>query len=116
MRTFTGTYSNGNYTFSSDSEAIKAQLISILNTPLGSRFYYPSYGSTLNTYNFSVLNYFTINIIGQEVKRVIDLIDGVTLSAINYTIVGNTLQFNIELVRMSQNIKIRLSVTDGVAS
>ena len=116
MRTFTGKYENGNYILSGDSEALKAQLISILNTPLGSRFYYPSYGSTLNTYKFNVLNYFTINIIGQEIRRVVGLIDGVTLSSIAYSIRNNTIKFDIELVRVSQKVKISLSVTDGVAS
>ena len=61
MKTFTGQYSNGNFVYSNDTEAIRAQLISILNTPLGSRFYYPSYGSRLNDYRFDVINYFTIN-------------------------------------------------------
>ena len=67
MKTFTGQYSNGNFVYSNDTEAIRAQLISILNTPLGSRFYYPSYGSRLNDYRFDVINYFTINMIAQAI-------------------------------------------------
>ena len=69
MKTFTGQYSNGNFVYSNDTEAIRAQLISILNTQLGSRFYYPSYGSRLNDYRFDVINYFTINMIAQEIKN-----------------------------------------------
>ena len=55
MKTFTGQYSNGNFVYSNDTEAIRAQLISILNTPLGSRFYYPSDGSRLKDHRFDVI-------------------------------------------------------------
>lgn len=115
MRTFTGNYSNRNFQYSGDNEALRAQLISILNTPKGSRFYYPSYGSHLNEYKFSVLNHFSINMIGQEIKTAITLIDGVKLSAISYSIVDNTLYFTIDLNKMSNTIRLRLSVVDGVA-
>lgn len=115
MKTFTGQYSNGNFVYSNDTEAIRAQLISILNTPLGSRFYYPSYGSRLNDYRFDVINYFTINMIAQEIKNAILLLDGVTLSNIEYHVYNDRLYFDIELTRLSEKISLNLSVTDGVA-
>lgn len=116
MKTFAGKYVGKNFVYSDDNEAIRMQLISILNTPVGSRYYYPSYGSHLNEYRFSVLNYFTINMIGQEIKNAIALLNGITLSSIGYYIKDNKLYFNIELNRLSNNIKISLSVVDGVAS
>ena len=116
MKTFAGKYSGRNFVYSSDTEAIRMQLVSILNTPMGRRFYYPSYGSHLNEYRFSVLNYFTINMIGQEVKNAVALIDGVTLSNIGYYIVGNVINFVIELNRLSEKVKVNIAVTDGVAS
>jgi hypothetical protein len=115
MQTFTGKFSNGNFVYSSDAEAIKAQLISILNTPAGSRFYYPSYGSHLNEYKFSILNYFTINMIGQEVKDAIALMSNVNLINISYYVYNNTLYFSIDLNRLSEKISINISVSDGVA-
>lgn len=115
MRTFTGNYSNRSFQYSGDNEALRAQLISILNTPKGSRFYYPSYGSHLNEYRFSILNHFSINMIGQEIKTAITLIDGVTLSAISYSVAGNTLYFTIDLNKMSNTIRLNLSIVDGVA-
>ena len=84
MKTFTGQYSNGNFVYSNDTEAIRAQLISILNTPLGSRFYYPSYGSRLNDYRFDVINYFTINMIAQEIKNAIFLVNAVKQGKLEY--------------------------------
>lgn len=116
MKTFSGKFLGRNFVYSSDNEAIRMQLISILNTPLGSRFYYPSYGSTLNNFRFSVLNYFTINMIGQEIKRAVSLIDGVSLASIGYSVKENTIYFDIALNRMSEIVKLKLSVTDGVAS
>ena len=50
MRTFFGKYSDGSFVYSEQNDALKAQLISILNTPVGSRFYAPTYGSHLNEY------------------------------------------------------------------
>lgn len=116
MKTFIGSYKNNNFIYSSDNEVIKAQLISILNTPIGSRFYYPSYGSRLNEYRFSILNYFTINIIAQEVKNAIELLSGVSLTSLTYDIYKNKINFNIELERMSDTVRINLTVIDGVAS
>lgn len=116
MQTFTGQYNGRNFILSGDTEAIRAQLISILNTPKGSRFYYPEYGSNLNRYRFSVLNQFNIEAIGDTIKDAVDLIEGVTLTAISYTILNNNLYFNIELNRLTEKISIRISVVDGVAS
>lgn len=116
MISFTGEYKDNNFVYSNDTNSLRMQLISILNTPKGSRWYYPTYGSYLNEYKFSVLNFFTINIIGNEIKDAIDLIDGVTLSSINYTIDHNKLIFDIDLIRSSDKITIKLSVVDGVAS
>lgn len=116
MLTFAGKYSNGNYIYSGDNDSLKMQLISILNTPLGSRFYYPSYGSRLNEFRFSIYNYFSVNMIAQEVKNAVELLDGVSLSGISYYIEDNILYFDIELSRMSETIKLNISVTDGVAS
>lgn len=116
MQTFSGKYYGRNFVYSSDTEAIRMQLVSILNTPMGSRFYYPSYGSHLNEYRFSILNYFTINMIGQEIKNAVALIDGVTLSNIGYYIKSNTIYFIIELNKMSEKVKVNISVKDGVAS
>ena len=116
MKTFFGKYENGSFVYSNDTETLRAQLISILNTPAGSRFYAPTYGSHLREYRFSVLNYYTINMIGQEIKEAIHLMDGVTLSKIQYTLNGNKLVFAIELTRLSERIAINLTVADGVAS
>ena len=116
MRTFTGNYSNKSFQYSGDNEALRAQLISILNTPIGTRFYYPSYGSHLNEYRFNVLNHYSINMIAQEIKNAIALIDGITLSAISYSISGNNLYFTIDLNKTSNIIRFTISVVDGVAS
>lgn len=116
MESFTGAYERNNFVLSSDEKVLKAELISILNTPVGSRYYYPSYGSNLSSFKFSVLNYFTINIIGQEVKSAVDLLDGVTLSGISYYISNNKLYFTLDLNKNSNNYKVTLSVSDGVAS
>ncbi len=116
MRTFTGKYINENFAYSDDNEAIRAQLISILNTPIGSRFYYPSYGSRLNEFKFSIINYFTINMIGQEIKNAVALMGGISLNKISYDVYDNKLVFNVELKRLSEKISINLSVVDGVAS
>lgn len=115
MKTFVGEYKNGNFSYSGDIDSIRMQLISILNTPLGSRFYFPSYGSKISDYRFNVINYFTINMIGQEIKRVVDLIDGVSLTDIQYNVQDNTIIFDMSLSRLSDIIKIRVSVSDGVA-
>jgi hypothetical protein len=53
--------------------------------------------------------------IGQEIKTAITLIDGVTLSAISYSVAGNTLYFTVDLNKMSNTIRLTLSVVDGVA-
>ena len=116
MTTFNGKYSGRNFIYSDENEALRMQLVSILNTPMGSRFYYPSYGSHLNEYRFSVLNYFTINMIGQEIKNAISLLSGITLSSMSYYITDNVIHFNIELNKMSNKVSINLSVVDGVAS
>lgn len=115
MKTFIGDFKDKNYIYSSDTEALRAQLISIINTPCGSRWYYPTYGTRLNEYRFSVMNYFTINMIGQEIKNAIALMNGVKLSKISYYLENNQLHFNIDLVRQSEIIRIGLSVSDGVA-
>lgn len=115
MKTFTGKYANTNFIYSDDNDALRMQLISILNTPKGSRFYYPSYGSHINEYRFEILNYFTINMIGQEIKDAVSLIDGVELESIEYIVYNNRLDFNISLSRMSNIINIKVSVADGAA-
>lgn len=116
MKTFTGKYSNKNFQYSSDNEVLRAQLISILNTPVGSRFYYPDYGSNLNDYRFNILNHFSINMIAQEVKRAVTLIDGVELTSISYSVDGNVLYFTVDLERLSNIIRVTFSIVDGVAS
>lgn len=116
MKTFSGKFSDKNFIYSDDIESIRMQLVSILNTPVGSRFYYPSYGSHLREYRFAVLNYYTINIIGQEIKNAVDFISGVELTGISYYVVDNVLHFNIELNRLSNIVKVNLTVVDGVAS
>lgn len=116
MITFAGKYENGNFIYSEDTEAIKMQLVSILNTPIGSRLYAPSYGSNLRNYRFSILNYFTINMIGQEIKNAIQHMSGVTLASITYSVNNNKLLFSIDLQYMSETIRVDLTVVDGVAS
>ena len=116
MKTFVGDYKNGNFIMSGDESVLKSQLVSILNTPVGSRFYYPSYGSHLSEFRFSIINYFTINLISQEIKSAVDLLDGVVCNSIQYYIKDDTLHFNIYLSRQSNYYRINLSVTDGVAS
>lgn len=116
MRTFTGKYSNGNFVYSGNAEVLKSQLVSILNTPFGSRFYYPGYGSRLNEYKFSPINYFTIHMISQEIKNAVNYIDGVSLSAISYSLEDGILKFNVELSKLSERIKLSLNVVNGVAS
>ena len=54
--------------------------------------------------------------IGQEIKEAIHMMDGVTLSKIQYTLNNNKLVFVIELNRLSERIAINLTVADGVAS
>lgn len=117
MESFTGEYKHNGFVLSGDADVLKAELVSILNTPIGSRFYYPTYGSNLNQLRFSILNYFTINMIGQEVKSAIDLLDGVTLNSISYYVSSNNkVSFVLDLSRNSDNYKVSLSVSDGVAS
>lgn len=117
MKTFIGEYKNGSYIMSGDDEVLRAQLVTILNTPIGSRFYYPSFGSNLKNLRFSVLNYYTINIITQTIKDAVDLIDGVKLAGISYSLSNNnTIQYIIDLDRLSTKYRINLSVSDGVAS
>lgn len=116
MRTFFGKYKNGKFVYSDQTESLKAQLISILNTPLGSRFYAPSYGSHLCEYRFSIINYFTITTIGQAIKDAIRLMNGVTLSNIRYSLINNKLSFDIDLIYASDRVSINLTVVDGIAS
>jgi phage baseplate assembly protein W len=117
MRTFFGKYSDGSFVYSEQNDALKAQLISILNTPVGSRFYAPTYGSHLNEYRFSIINYFTINMIGQCITDAVRFMNGVTLSKIEYALgEDNDLLFSLELVYMSDVVTINLKVADGVAS
>ena len=117
MKTFTGKYNNGNFTYSSDTENIRIQLLSILNTPLNSRYYYPDFGSNINEYRFNVLNHFSINIIGSEIKRAVSLIDGITLTDISYTVEDTgELVFSLELTKLSNIIRFSISIHDGVVS
>lgn len=116
MKTFFGEYNNKNYVYSDDSAVLKSQLISILNTPIGTRFYYPEYGSNLYKYKFGVINYFTVNMIGQEIKNAISMMTGVSLSSITYNINGTTLLFNISLKKTSNIFRLNIKVEDGVAS
>ena len=116
MKTFSGKFLGKNFVYSDDNEAIRMQLVSILNTPVGSRFYYPSYGSRLNEFRFSVLNYFTVNMIGEEIKSAVNLINGVSLAGISYYITDNNLYFVVDLNRNSEKVRVSLSVKDGVAS
>lgn len=114
MITFAGEYKDNNYILSDDKNAIKMQLLSILNTPLGTRFYSPNYGSNIRKYRFSILNYFTINMIGQEIKNAISLMSGVTLASIDYSVDENKLTFEVELAYLSTNIRVDLTYLDGV--
>ena len=116
MRTFIGKYDNGHYIYSNQNEAIKAQLVSILNTPVGSRFYMPSYGSRLNEYRFSVLNYFTINMIAQEIKNAVQFMTDISLVSMSYFLDNNNLKFTIDLSYMSSVVRVDLAIADGVAS
>jgi phage baseplate assembly protein W len=116
MITFAGKYENNSFKYSDDTEAIKMQLVSILNTPIGSRFYAPTYGSNIRNYRFSILNYFTISMIGQEIKNAIMFMSGITLANISYTLDGNNLIFTVDLYYLSEVVRINLTIVDGVAS
>lgn len=116
MKTFFGKFYNNNFVYSNDNESLRAQLISILNTPIGTRFYAPSYGSNLRNYKFSVLNYYTINMIAQEVKNAVHLLEGVSLSSLSFYVNGNSVNFILDLNRSSESIRVALKVVDGVAS
>lgn len=116
MITFAGKYENNNFVYSDDTEAIKMQLVSILNTPIGTRFYAPTYGSNIREYRFSILNYFTINMIGQEIKNAIQYMSGITLADMSYTIKDNQLTFDVDLYYLSEVIRVNLTIVDGVAS
>ena len=116
MKTFIGDYENGNYVMSSEDASLRAQLICILNTPKGSRFYYPEFGTHLNEYRFSTIDYFTINIISEEVREAVRLMDGVSLAGISYYIDGNKLYFTVDLTRLSGVIRLNISISEGVAS
>lgn len=115
MRTFFGDYKNKNFVYSNKNDAIRAQLISILNTQKGSRFYYPNYGSDLNQYRFGIINYFTIQMIGQCVKDAISLLDGVSIINIRYSVEKDHLKFYIDLNCNSDNVTVHLSIANGVA-
>lgn len=116
MITFAGNYSNGNFVYSDTNEALRMQLVSILNTPIGSRPYAPTYGSNIRNYRFSVLNYFTISMIGQEIKNAVQFMTGVTLTGISYSLEDNKLQFSVDLLYLSDVVRVNLTVVDGVAS
>jgi hypothetical protein len=53
--------------------------------------------------------------IGQEVKEAINMMSGVTLSAISYTVNDNSIIFNIDLIQNSDTVRFSLAITDGVA-
>lgn len=117
MKTFTGKYVNGNFVLSSDNEVLRAELVSILNTRLGTRWYYPTYGSSLREFKYDILNFYSLNLITQEIKTAISLIEGVKLVGISYIIGSNKeIIFSIDLNRDSTTFKVSLSVQDGVAS
>ena len=84
-------------------------------------FFGGSYAATISQMSsngikgFDVINYFTINMIAQEIKNAILLLDGVTLSNIEYHVYNDRLYFDIELTRLSEKISLNLSVSDGVA-
>lgn len=117
MKTFTGKYVNGNFVLSSDNEVLRAELVSILNTRLGTRWYYPTYGSSLRDLKYEILNFYSLNLITQEIKTAVGLIEGVKLVGISYKIGENKeLIFSINLTKNSTTFKVTLSVLDGVAS
>lgn len=116
MITFTGKYSRNNFVYSDDLESIRIQLISIINTPKGSRWYYPSYGTNISAYRFSPINYWTINMIGQEIKSAVDHLSGVQLAEIGYTVIDGKLVFEIGLKRFSDIVKLNITVVDGIAT
>lgn len=117
MKTFTGQYRNGSFVLSGDNEVLRAELVSILNTRLGTRWYYPTYGSSLSDLKFEVLNYYTLNLITQEIKTAVSLIGGISLVGISYKIDNSKgLIFSIDLNKDSTIFKVTLSVLDGVAS
>lgn len=117
MKTFTGKYVNGNFVLSSDNEVLKAMLVSILNARLGTRWYYPTYGSSLSDLKFEILNYYTINLVTQEIKTAVGLIEGISLDGISFKIgKDKEIIFLIDLRKDSTTFKVSLSVLNGVAS
>lgn len=84
MSSYIENYSKNNYCFETTSSSFYQSVMDQLNTPLGSRAYYPDYGSKLYLYKFLPLDINTAKVIHAEIYILLSSYEGVDILSTDY--------------------------------
>lgn len=117
MRTFMENFDNVvSYAWDKRVSAVRDFLLVVLNTPRGSRPYYPEFGCDIEKYKYMPLNTNVINMIHHEIRKSIDSISGLTLRSSSYRVLSKerTLLFQFVLLMKSETVTVKLSYKEGV--
>lgn len=115
IRTFAEHYGARNFTYDTGADAVREFLAYVLNTPKGTRPYYPLFGSYLGRYKYAPLNQTTIREVHAEIRSCINSIDGISVVNSEYSVDARTrsLSFRFFLVVDGNRMSVSMSYSDG---
>lgn len=115
MFTFTESFYNQSFQYTSGVQALKEYILDILNTDRGSRPYYPDYGMLLDKYKYSLLTPYTAQQIHAEVFYIISSLDGISIRSTAYRIdkSGRSMNMIFNLIVKQEPIGLHLDYSDG---
>ena len=118
LRTFSEKYHNRNFVWDTGSDAVREYLAYILNTPKGTRPYYPNFGSNLHKFKYAPLNQVTLREIHAEIRNCINAIDGMILQTSEYTVdvKSRSIYFKFYMLVDKDLMTVSLKYSGGVAS
>lgn len=115
LRSFSEKYSIRNFVYDTGSGAVREYLMHILNTPKGTRPYYPDFGSNLHKYQYAPLNQIVIREVHAEIRNCINQVEGITVLNSEYAVNVKLRQvaFKFYLTVDGERMQVSMGYTKG---
>lgn len=115
LRSFSEKYSIRNFAYDSGTDAVREYLTFILNTPKGTRAYYPDFGSNLHKYQYAPLNQTLIREVHAEIRNCVNQVEGITVLTTEYDVNIKLRQvaFKFYLMVDGERMQVSLGYKDG---
>ena len=118
LRSFSEKFINRNFAWDNGTDAVREYLTYILNTPKGTRPYYPHFGSNLHKFKYAPLNQVTLREIHSEIRNCINAIEGMVIQTSEYfvDVQNRTIAFKFYMQVNKDKMTVSMQYSGGAVS